>query len=63
MPKRNETSPAVRHPKAARRRDEVEEVRRFAENARHQIEKSYRILDEARIALRNAGPHLSGEPA
>ena len=59
MPKRNETSPAVRQPKTARPRDAVEEVRRFAEDARHQIEKSYRILDEARVALRNTGPHLS----
>jgi hypothetical protein len=59
MPKRNETSPAARAPKPARPRDAVEEVRRFAEDARHQIEKSYRILDEARVALRNAGPHLS----
>jgi hypothetical protein len=59
MPKRNETSPAARAPKTAPRRDAVEEVRRFAEDARHQIEKSYRILDEARVALRNAGPHLS----
>src|SRR4051794_4126871 len=63
MPKRNETpAPALRHKPArapARARDVVEEVRRCAEDARAQIEKSYRILDEARVALRHAGPHLS----
>lgn len=59
MPKRNETPTPALRPKPARARDVVEEVRRCAEDARAQIEKSYRILDEARVALRHAGPHLS----
>jgi hypothetical protein len=59
MPKRNGTPTATERQKRAPSRDVVEEVRSCAEDARAQIEKSYRILDEARLALRGAGPHLS----